>query len=255
MTHPFRNFHSCNNAASAGKTVLRPGGKLATEQLFSWANFQPGETVLELASGLGTSAIALAKRYGVHVTGIEQDSNRVAIAQHRVRSQGLAHQVNIVQGNIFELEQISQQFDSVVAEAILTMQSSPGKAKILQGVYGCLQPGGRFLGHELLARDHEAELHQVLSAVNRVNATPLSIDHWMTTLAAAGLQTQHRQTGAMRLLHLPSLIQDEGLANTLKIFSAIATRPKLRSRVFAMRQVFQTYQQDLGYLIFAAIKS
>ena len=29
--------------ASAGKTVLRPGGRIATEQLFAWANFQPGE--------------------------------------------------------------------------------------------------------------------------------------------------------------------------------------------------------------------
>lgn len=43
--------------AAAGKTVLRPGGRAATEQLFGWANFQPGATVLELASGVGTSAI------------------------------------------------------------------------------------------------------------------------------------------------------------------------------------------------------
>ncbi|MEJ6485336.1 hypothetical protein N0Y54_29185 [Nostoc punctiforme UO1] len=59
--------------AAAGKTVLRPGGRAATEQLFEWANFQPGETVLELASGLGNSAIALAKRYNVQVVGIERD--------------------------------------------------------------------------------------------------------------------------------------------------------------------------------------
>lgn len=36
--------------AAAGKRILRPGGKAATEQLFTWANFQPGETVLELAA-------------------------------------------------------------------------------------------------------------------------------------------------------------------------------------------------------------
>jgi hypothetical protein len=29
---------------AAGKTVLRPGGRAATEQLFEWANFKPGET-------------------------------------------------------------------------------------------------------------------------------------------------------------------------------------------------------------------
>ena len=44
--------------AAAGKTVLRPGGRAATEQLLQWANFKRGETVLELASGLGNSAFA-----------------------------------------------------------------------------------------------------------------------------------------------------------------------------------------------------
>ena len=29
--------------AVAGKTILCPGGKAATEILFTWANFQPGE--------------------------------------------------------------------------------------------------------------------------------------------------------------------------------------------------------------------
>jgi cyclopropane fatty-acyl-phospholipid synthase-like methyltransferase len=51
--------------ATAGKKILRPGGRLATEQLFTWANFQPGETVLELASSFGDNAINLAKHYGV----------------------------------------------------------------------------------------------------------------------------------------------------------------------------------------------
>jgi hypothetical protein len=38
---------------------------------------------LELESGLDTSAIALAKRYGVRVVGIEQNPNNVEIALAR----------------------------------------------------------------------------------------------------------------------------------------------------------------------------
>jgi cyclopropane fatty-acyl-phospholipid synthase-like methyltransferase len=72
--------------STAGKTVLRPGGRVATEQLLQWADFQPGETVLKLAFGLGTSAIALARRYGVKVTGIEKNPHRVESARARVRS-------------------------------------------------------------------------------------------------------------------------------------------------------------------------
>ncbi|BAZ65450.1 MAG: methyltransferase domain-containing protein [Pelatocladus maniniholoensis HA4357-MV3] len=240
--------------ANAGKTVLRPGGRSATEKLLEWANFQPGETVLELASGLGTSAIALAKRYGVQVIGIEQDYERVAIATQRVQSARLERQVQILPGNVFALETISQHFDYVLAEAILTMQSPIGKAKILQGVYQRLKSGGQFLSHELLARNHEIELHRVLSSVNRVNATPLSLEDWKTTLQTAGLHIHNSQIGAMRLLHLPSLIADEDINSTLKIIWNIATKPQMRSRVLALHQVFQQYQQDLGYIILAATK-
>ena len=45
--------------AAAGKKILRPGGIKATEQLFTWANFQLEETVLELAASFGESAIAI----------------------------------------------------------------------------------------------------------------------------------------------------------------------------------------------------
>lgn len=63
--------------AVAGKQALRPGGYTATENLFAWANFQPGETVLELAASFGHNAISLAQRYGVQVVGIEKNPDSV----------------------------------------------------------------------------------------------------------------------------------------------------------------------------------
>jgi 3,4-dihydroxy-2-butanone 4-phosphate synthase len=43
--------------AAAGKKILRPGGREASEQLFQFARFQPGETVLELAASFGEHAL------------------------------------------------------------------------------------------------------------------------------------------------------------------------------------------------------
>lgn len=77
MTHTTLNFQTATGhqvLAAAGKTALRPGGRTATEQLFEWADFQPGDTVLELASSFGNNAIALAQRYGVRVVGVEKKS-------------------------------------------------------------------------------------------------------------------------------------------------------------------------------------
>ncbi len=234
--------------ASAGKTVLRPGGRIATEQLFAWANFQPGETVLELASGLGISAIALAKRYGVRVVGIEQDRNHVAIAQAKVKAAGLTDQVQIIQGNIFHLQALTKQFNYVVAEAILTMQSPLGKAQILAGVRDRLKPGGKFLSHELLIHSASEQIQQDLSQAMRVKATPLSETGWIDTFAQSGLTVRHHQTGAMSLLSPAQIVQDEGIVNTTKLFWNVLTKPVLRSRILTMRRVFTQHRQNLGYV-------
>jgi cyclopropane fatty-acyl-phospholipid synthase-like methyltransferase len=240
--------------AAAGKTVLRPGGRLATEQLLQWANFKTGETILELASGLGNSAIALAKRYNVQVIGIEKDLNRVAIAQAKARSAGLDHQVQFIQGNIFQLETISTSFDYVLAEAILTMQTPAGKAKVLAGAHDRLKVGGKFLSHELLAHNHLEALHPDLTQVMRVNATPLPERDWINTFEQAGLTVAQWQIGAMRLLDPVQVLRDEGLIHTAQIAWNILTQPVIRDRVLSMRRVLTQHQQDLGYITLCAVR-
>jgi cyclopropane fatty-acyl-phospholipid synthase-like methyltransferase len=240
--------------AAAGKTVLRPGGQRATQQLLQWADFKPGETVLELASGLGTSAIALAKRYHVRVIGIERNPHHLALAQAKVKAAGLTEQVEICPGNIFALAEMTETFDYVVAEAILTMQSDIGKASILKGVFERLNPGGVFLSHEAIARHHNAELHRDLAEVLRVNATPLSVEDWIATIESTGFHVQQHQTGAMQLLNPLQVIQDEGIFNTLQIARNLLTQPPLRKRLLSIKQVFSQHQKDLGYMILTATK-
>lgn len=256
MSQAALNLHTAPGylvLAAAGKTVLRPGGRAATKQLFEWANFQPGDTVLELASGLGTSAIALAQRYDISVVGIEKDPGNAAIA--RARAAGLGDRVQIVQGSIFQLESLPQQFDYVLAEAILTMQSPSGKARILQGIRDRLKPGGKFLSHEMIVRTPLDQIHQDLSQVLRVNATPLTEADWAAALQEAGLTITNRKTGAMRLLNPGQLLQDEGVAGTSKLVWNILTQPVLRDRILAMRRVFAQHQHNLSYIVLSANKT
>jgi predicted O-methyltransferase YrrM len=238
--------------AKAGKKLLRPGGRAATEQLFAWANFQPGQTVLELASSFGDSAIALAKQYGVRVVGVEKNPESVARARANVAAAGLANQIEIVEGDIYHLDQLSEQFDYVLAEAILTMQSAAGKAKILAGVRDRLKPGGKFLSHELLTKQEDATLYRDLAAAIRVNATPLSADHWIVICETAGLTIKQCQTGPMGLLNPLQMVRDEGLATVLRIVWNVVRNPTIRDRILQMRQVFQRHQNNLGYIAFYA---
>ncbi|MBD2314166.1 class I SAM-dependent methyltransferase [Desertifilum sp. FACHB-1129] len=238
--------------AAAGKKILRPGGKAATLQLCQWAQFQPGETVLELAASFGYSAIALAQQYGVRVVGVEKNPESVARARVNIQAAGLSDRVEVIEGDIFHLERIPGQFDCVLAEAILTMQSPLGKAKVLQGICDRLKPGGRFLSHELLARASQTEIHQALAAALRVNSTPLSEQEWIELCQTTGFEVVQRQTGAMELLNPTRIIQDEGWVDASKFFWNVLTQPGLRDRLFAIRRVFKQYERELGYLILSA---
>ncbi|MBG1244100.1 SAM-dependent methyltransferase [Nostoc sp. NZL] len=258
MTNTILNFQTATGheiLAAAGKKYLRPGGRIATEKLFQWANFQPGETVLELGSSFGYSAIALAKRYHVKVVGVEKNPDSVACARANICAAGLENQVEIIEGNIFNLEAIPGKFDYVLAEAILTMQSPLGKTKLLAEIHNRLKPGGKFLSHELLACDKEEQIHADLARVIRVNSTPLSESNWMTAFATAGLQVQKCQTDSMNLLNLKRIFQDEGIFNTTRILWNILTQRAIRKRVLEMYQVFHKYQHELGYIVLCAVAS
>jgi predicted O-methyltransferase YrrM len=238
--------------AAAGKRILRPGGRAATEKLFQWADFKPGETVLELAASFGDSAIALAKRYDLYVVAIEKNPDSVARARTNVAAAGLTDRIEIIEGDIFDIDRLGKQFDYVLAEAILTMQSPSGKAKILRGVRARLKPGGKFLSHELLVQNNESEIHQVLSQVIRVNAAPYSKSNWIAAFETAGLKVQQHQTGIMGLLNIQQILHDEGIIGTALVLWNIITKPLLRQRILQMRQVFNQYKQDLGYIIICA---
>lgn len=239
--------------AAAGKTVLRPGGRAATEQLLNWANFQPGETVLELASSFGESAIAIARRFGVRVVGVEKNPESVERSRQNIRAAGLESQIEIIEGDIFRLEEIPGEFDYVLAEAILTLQSLPGKTKLVESIRKKLKTGGKFLSQEMLVRDKEDEIHQVLAKVIRVNSSPLSLKRWQELYAQAGLQVQQTDGGGMELLSLSQLIHDEGVGGTIRIAKNILTNPQLRERVLEMRRTYIKYQDELGYVTFCAI--
>lgn len=239
--------------AAAGKKILRPGGRAATQQLFAWANFQPGETVLELAASFGESAIALSQQFGVQVVGIEKNPESVIRARRNIQTAGVASQVDVVEGDIFHLDAIPDQFDSVLAEAILTMQSPSGKAKVLREIHDRLKPGGRFLSHELcVVGDREAEIHQALAKTLRVNSTPLSVAHWIEACETAGLSVVQYHTGTMGLLNPARIVADEGWIGAAKFFWSVLTQSELRKRVLAMRQLFQQYKHDLSYIILVA---
>ncbi len=239
--------------AAAGKTILRPGGQAASQQLFTWANFQPGDTVLELASSFGVSAIALARQFDVKVVGVEQNPESVERSRAAVEAAGLSDRIGFIEASIFNLDEIPEQFDFVLAEAIVTMQGAAGKVKLFHLIRDRLKPGGVFLSHEM--KTTTQEVSQSLASSLRVNAQPLTVEDWQKLAQEAGLTIQHQTSGPMDLLDVSRLIQDEGVLGTMKFAANLVRHPELRDRILGMRQVFNHYRSSLGYWLMAAQRS
>jgi len=57
--------------AVIGKTVIHPGGKKSTDELFSFLEDLKFKNVLDIGCGVGTTALRLASQFGCNVTGID----------------------------------------------------------------------------------------------------------------------------------------------------------------------------------------
>lgn len=108
--------------------------------------------VLELGTAIGYSTIWLARslRPGSHITTIEIDSERVAIAREYIQRAGLADQVTVLEGDFFDiLPTLSGQFDVIFQDFIkhLYFESSTELAlRVLGSSIELLKPNGLMLG-------------------------------------------------------------------------------------------------------------
>src|SRR6266581_2281764 len=111
--------------AVLGKRVIHPGGRRSSEELFRRADFRPDQQVLDVGCGAGTSAIAIARRFGAKVTAVDISPIMLTRASSNVQRAGLDGQVTVKYGNILSLDFPDNTFDRVVEEAVSMFVDRP----------------------------------------------------------------------------------------------------------------------------------
>ena len=76
-----------------------PGGLQLTADLADTLALQPGAHVLDVASGVGTTAVYLAGSRGVEVLGVDLGDSQVNAARTRAAAAGLADRVRFEVGD------------------------------------------------------------------------------------------------------------------------------------------------------------
>jgi caffeoyl-CoA O-methyltransferase len=146
--------------------------------------------VLELGTAIGYSTIWLARTLptGSHVTSIEMDPERVAMARDYVRRAGLESRVTILEGDFFDLlPDLEGQFDVIFQDFIKHMYFEASTDLALRTLDSCLRllkPNGLLLGDnafclgEVLENGHDSLSNRVagIQAYNLALAQHAELD-------------------------------------------------------------------------------
>ncbi len=164
---------------------FHPGGLALTERIGTLTRLKPDDRVLDIASGKGTSALFLARRFGCHVTGVDYNSDLVCTASETAEREGLSHLVSFKQGDAEQLPFDKESFTALVCEcAFCTFPSKEAAASEFARV---LQEGGR-VGLSDLTRtgDVPAELQSLLAWIACI-ADAQPVESYRQYLEGAGL--------------------------------------------------------------------
>ena len=118
-----------------------PGGLALTRRLAGLLRLQPGQRVLDVASGPGTTALLLASEFGVRVDGVELSEISRTRAASAAERTGLAGQVAFHQADAERLPFPDETFAALVCECAFC--TFPGKAAAAGEFARVLRPGGR----------------------------------------------------------------------------------------------------------------
>lgn len=116
-------------------------GPLATQELAALLKPQPGETLLDIGSGIGGPARWIAARFAVHVTGVDLTAEFCAAAKTLNQAAGLADRVRILHGSALALPVPDASFDAAYSQNVV--MNIADKAAFYREAHRALRPGGR----------------------------------------------------------------------------------------------------------------
>lgn len=233
--------------ARAGKRVLRPGGLNLTRRMLDALAISERDRVVEFAQGLGLTAKIVLRENPIQYTAVESDP----VAAKRLEAQLPRNRGQVVQARAEDSGLPGSSATVVYGEAMLSMQTTEQKERIVSEAVRLLASGGRYGISELCLRpddiseDKRREIGSAMSREIHVGVQPLRKSEWATLLERHGLKLVWTGGAAMDLLEPRRMLRDEGPLSCLRVaFNAIRD-PNLRRRMAAMRRIFGKYRDYL----------
>jgi ubiquinone/menaquinone biosynthesis C-methylase UbiE len=166
-----------------------------TRKVTDTLGLRPGEHVLDAGCGPGETAIYLATRFGVKVTGITVSRFEIDRATERAAAAGAGDAVTYEYGDFMGLSYPDNTFDAVLA--LESLQNAPELEQVMAELYRVLRPGGRisFSDFSLGAQGDPKRVATFMETLKLPRLPELS--RWLEYTRAAGFEIEeHTECGA-----------------------------------------------------------
>lgn len=231
-----------------------PGGIELTRRLADVLALKPRERVLDVASGIGTTAILLAAEREANVLGVDLGDAQVLQSRGRAATAGLADRVRFEIGDAERLPVQDATFDAVVCECAFC--TFPDKVTAAAELSRVLRPAGR-VGITDVWLNRARLVPELSGLVGRIaclaDARPIA--ELVSLLESTGFRVEHTERHDQALVS--TIEQVETRLRALRL----AGLPLLRS--FDVRRWIGLARQaadmvrrgDAGYVLVSAIKA
>ena len=129
---------------------LHPGGLKLTKELGEKLDIKENNKVLDIAFGIGTSAIFLAKSFGCNVSGIDLAKKNIEEAIRKADKEGFSKLVNFKLGDAEKIDFANESFDFVISECSFCL--FPDKQKASMEMYRILKQNGKLGLNDVVVR-------------------------------------------------------------------------------------------------------
>jgi len=164
-------------------------GTEALDSALQMIGAKPGQSWLEIGSGIGGPARYLAHHGGVRVTALELQPDQNNLAAQLSRRCAIDASITHVCGDFLAHDFDAQKFDAVVSW--LALYHIPERPKLLKRCYDLLKPDGYFYTEDLygigdIDETQLADLERDLYAI-----TLPDLDSYRRDLEVAGFEVEH----------------------------------------------------------------
>ena len=132
-------FYEQDWVRNLAEDIFHPGGEELTRKTLAAMHLPANARIADLGCGTGTTAILLAKDYGMRVRAIDISAVNIERAAERAKKNGVS--IHFSQSDVKHLPYADNELDAVLAECTFSLFKQ--QTAVLAGIRRVLKPGGK----------------------------------------------------------------------------------------------------------------